>query len=515
MPQSDSESYASQPSLEIKDQSSQKQSWLGYVWDTADLGPQERWMMFKVDGSLLLLASLGYFVKNLDQSNIQSAFFAGMKEDLNMYGNELVHATSFWTAGYVIGQIPATLLLTRVSPRYVIPTLELLWGLMTLATYSVKSTKMLYALRFLVGLFESGFYPGMNYILGSWYTPRELGKRMSLFYASGNMGMMFSGFLQTAAYKHLNGVHGLAGWRWLMIIDAIITLPIALLGFYLLPNLPWSPNPSPLLSSQEVEMACLRMKAVGRKERESWSSAKFGRIFKNWKIYVLPFLFTLAFNAPVQNPVQYWMKSFNAKPHPVPGRTWTVSQIQLYPLPGTAIFVTSAIVFACVSDGPFKGLRWPFLAFTALYGIMMDTVWLTMPLYENIRGHFLYFWFAGVPSATGALNHAWTSEICGDDNELRAIVVALGNDLAYVITAIAPNFVWKTLDFPRATRGYHYSIILHCLSLACISLVLCLLWRDRQRKAGEIYGDTDSSVADIPEKKVQVVENVDESTVTA
>jgi MFS family permease len=87
-----------------------------------------------------------------------------------MYGNQLVTATSIWTVGYVIGQIPSNLLLTRVSPRWVIPSvcvlafskwltliwtqLEIGWGIATFCLASVKSYKALYALRFLVGLFE-------------------------------------------------------------------------------------------------------------------------------------------------------------------------------------------------------------------------------------------------------------------------------------------------------------------------------------------------------------------------
>lgn len=87
-----------------------------------------------------------------------------------MYGEELVTATTIWTVGYVIGQIPSNLLLTRVSPRWVVPSvsngkahcavhlltsqLELGWGIATLGSYAVKDVKSLYALRFLVGLFE-------------------------------------------------------------------------------------------------------------------------------------------------------------------------------------------------------------------------------------------------------------------------------------------------------------------------------------------------------------------------
>ncbi|KAF7304315.1 MFS general substrate transporter [Mycena chlorophos] len=470
------------------DQSKQKQSWVGYLWDTADLGVEERRLLFKVDASLLLFASLGYFIKNLDQSNITSAFFAGMKEDLNMYGNQLVHATSFWTAGYVIGQIPSNLLLTRIPPQYVIPTLELAWGLATLATYSVKSVESLYAIRFFVGLFESGFYPGMHYILGSWYTPRELSKRSTLFWAAGSLGTMFSGFLQTAAYNNLDGVRGLAGWRWLMIVDAIVTIPIALFGFIFLPNLPWNAKPNVLLTEADIALARARMRAIGRKESEPWSWPKarpiilsLRRILTGWHIYILPMEYILWNNGSAQSPMQYWMKAFNVEPYPVPGKSWTVSQIQLLPLPATAIFVVVALILAWISDGPLKGRRYPIIILGAILVLVFDIIWLRMPLWENIPGHFAYFYLMVLGTTAGPLILNWISEITQADNELRAICVAMGNDLAYAVQAVAPNFVWQTVDFPRATKGYHWSIVLQVLLLVWTGLILFLLHRDRKK----------------------------------
>jgi hypothetical protein len=67
-------------------------------------------------------SQIGYFLKNLDLTNVTNAYLSGMEEDLGMYGNQLVTSTSVFTVGYVIGQIPCNLLLTRVSPRWVIPT---------------------------------------------------------------------------------------------------------------------------------------------------------------------------------------------------------------------------------------------------------------------------------------------------------------------------------------------------------------------------------------------------------
>ena len=65
-------------------------SWKGYLWDTFELPRDQRWLLFKVDAFILTFSSIGYFLKYLDQSNVNNAFLSGMKEDLDMYANQLV-----------------------------------------------------------------------------------------------------------------------------------------------------------------------------------------------------------------------------------------------------------------------------------------------------------------------------------------------------------------------------------------------------------------------------------------
>lgn len=76
-----------------------------------------------------------------------------------------------------------------------------------------NNVSQVYALRFLIGLAESGFYPGMQYIIGSWYRKDELAKRSCIFHATGALGSMFSGYLMASVY-HLGGRDGLKGWQW-------------------------------------------------------------------------------------------------------------------------------------------------------------------------------------------------------------------------------------------------------------------------------------------------------------
>lgn len=140
---------------------------------------------------------------------------------------------------------------------------------------------------------RSGFYPGIHYLLGSWYTPKEIGKRAMIFWLAGSIGTLFSGFLQAAAYKNLNGVHGFAGWRWLFIIDGIITLPLALLGYIFFPNLPQSGVKSWWTTQAEHDLSVKRMKAIGRAGKEPWTRAKAKRIFLSWHTYLLPLCYVI------------------------------------------------------------------------------------------------------------------------------------------------------------------------------------------------------------------------------
>lgn len=93
-------------SSSISVQSTPKRTWRSYLWDTFDKSPEERRFLFKLDAVILTFASLGYFIKYLDQVNINNAYVSGMKEDLNLHGNELNYMTTIWTVGYVIGEVP-------------------------------------------------------------------------------------------------------------------------------------------------------------------------------------------------------------------------------------------------------------------------------------------------------------------------------------------------------------------------------------------------------------------------
>lgn len=109
------------PSLQSSDPPN---SWKGWIWDSTSVSKDERRFLFKLDATLLTFGTLGMLIKWIDTSNITNAFVSGMKEDLGLYGNEYNYIIVSWTVGYIVGQLPSNLILTRVPAHIWIPFQE-------------------------------------------------------------------------------------------------------------------------------------------------------------------------------------------------------------------------------------------------------------------------------------------------------------------------------------------------------------------------------------------------------
>lgn len=210
---------------------------------------------------------------------------------MGFYGNQLNIMTTCWTVGYVIGEIPSNMLLTKIRPSIWIPACEVAWSVLTILMCKCTTPTQMYVLRFFIGLAESGFYPGIQYVIGSWYRKDELAKRSCIFHASSGLGSMFSGYLMAAVIS-LDGRDGYHGWQWLFIINTVISLPIALLGFLFFPDVPEICRAF-YLSKEEIELGKKRMELEGRAQREPYTKAKFKKIFSSWHIYLLTLLYVL------------------------------------------------------------------------------------------------------------------------------------------------------------------------------------------------------------------------------
>ena len=201
-----------------------------YLWTRPGTSIQEKKLVQKLDLCVLTFCCLTFFAKDLDRNNINNAYVSGMKEDLGLYGNELNWLITFFQVGYIVGQVPANILLTKLPPRYYLPAAEFLWSLFVLFLYKCNNVQQMYALRFCIGFVEAASWPCLHFMIGTWFRNHEVNKRSGILTAAGIAATMFSGYIQAGVYVSMDGHLGLRGWRWLFIIGEHNDPHIGILG---------------------------------------------------------------------------------------------------------------------------------------------------------------------------------------------------------------------------------------------------------------------------------------------
>lgn len=199
----------------------------------------EKKLKLKIDFAILPLVILMYILNYLDRNNLASAKLGTIMEDLDINSSEFATAQGVLFIGYILASVPSNILLERIGkPSKYLPTAMLCWGLLSAVVGAIHNFGSLVAIRVLLGVFESAFYPGVIFYLSCWYTRREIAKRSSLFVAGSWISGAFSGLIAYGVLDNMQGTHGKAAWRWLFIIEGVATMGVALIALVVLPDIP-------------------------------------------------------------------------------------------------------------------------------------------------------------------------------------------------------------------------------------------------------------------------------------
>ncbi|KAK7912290.1 MFS transporter, partial [Apiospora marii] len=258
-----------------------------------------------------LLTSLAVVV---DRSALAASKVYGITDDLNMSEQDFATAISILFVGYIPFQIPSNLIITKVSRPGLCKLLfqatarrnmrlsytllanmemsidicsaALIWGYVSAATAAVQTYRALLAVRVFLGVTEAVFLPGVIYFLSAWYTKSELGKRLAGLFMAQLVGSAFGGFV-AAACLTLDGRHGIAGWRWLFLVEGVVTVGCGILFALITPEYPHNAR---LLSPVERDYAVWRLEkeaGAGEAHEDTTTRQGFFMALRDPKIWAL------------------------------------------------------------------------------------------------------------------------------------------------------------------------------------------------------------------------------------
>lgn len=439
-----------------------------FFWNPPGRSSYEKKLVFKLDWIVLAYCCLSFFIKYLDQSNISNAYISGMKEDLNLEGSMYNWLQETFLIAYSVCGLFGTLLLTRISPHIILPLFEIIWGVLCLLVIVCNTFPKLIAIRALLGAFEGITYPAIHYILGSWYTPEELNARTAIFIASGSAGTMFGGYIQSGIYATLDGKAGLPGWKWIFVIDFIITLPVAIFGYLILPGTPERPRKSYFLSEEDFEYCRKRVQVVENVEKvNKFDFSILKRALSSWQFYIFGIGYVVS--QLTEECTNYWGIVLKAQGY----NTYQRNNI---PTIQSAVKIVSSIIAGLYSD--IRRNRWEISLIVCFFWIsgLGILVKYDVPRAAQFYGNSVL----GVCAAYSVIIVSWANEMCKEDEQLRAFVLGslnllmVGADVPYSI------IVWDTDNSPRFHLGMTIGLSF-CIFLVFFTFIVVLFDRYQNR----------------------------------
>ncbi|KAJ9603363.1 hypothetical protein H2200_012141 [Cladophialophora chaetospira] len=409
--------------------------------------PEEIKLVKKLDRWIMPTLWIMYWLNYLDRNAIALARLNDMEEDLGLSSTQYQTCVSILFVGYLLGQIPSNMLLTRVRPSYYMSFFMALWAVVSTLTALSKNYTGLLLTRFFLGVTEAPYYPGALFMLSIFYTRKEIATRISILYTGNILATAFAGLIALGIFE-LDGKAGVAGWRWLFICQGIATFIVALGAAFTLPDHPLSTR---WLTEAERQLAHDRIErdTVGGKAGTS-SFAGLKEAARDPKLWLFAFMqhMHLAANG---------FKNF----FPTAVKTLGFNQTITLVLTCPPYLIAGIISIAwSASSGKFNERTWHITGAkaVAVFGFVLGCATL-----NTGARYFAMVVFAIGTYAVNSIILGWVGSTCGQTKEKKASSLAIVNTIANASFVWTP-YLWPTSDEPRYTIAMASSA---AFSIAC------------------------------------------------
>ena len=387
----------------------------------------------KIVWRLLPLLVVCYTVAYLDRVNIGFAKIQ-MMSDLKLSDTIYGFGAGIFFLGYVLAEVPSNIILHKVGARTWIARILVTWGLVSACMLFVRSETSFYVLRFLLGVAEAGFFPGIIYFLMQWFPASRRARVLSIFYVATPLSGVIGGPLSGWIIQGMAGVAPLTGWQWMFLIEAIPAVILGVLVFLYLPDRIADAN---WLSEKQKAIAMQRLQLENAQKVKMPMSAVFFNP-RVWHLSAILFMIVMALYG-----VFFWMPTLVSE-------SGVKNPLYVGLLSAIPYLVAIPVMVLVGRNSDRTGERrihMVVLCMLGMSGILLSILW----------QHQTYLLLAAMTLATAAvmtiLPLFWTMPTAVLQGGAAAAGIALINSLGVTAGFVAPYMVGFLRDLTKSNNA--------------------------------------------------------------
>lgn len=242
------------------------------------------WAVYnKIAWRLVPFLLILYVVSFLDRVNVGFAKLQ-MAADIGLSDAAFGFGAGIFFLGYCLCEIPSNLLLQHFGAKIWIARILVMWGAVSVAMMFVQGEKSFFAMRFLLGVMEAGFYPGVILYLSYWFPARLRAQICALFFLGIPISVVFGGPISGWVMQSLNGALGLKGWQWLFLLEGAPAILLGVISYFYLVD---GPAKAKWLTAPETSLVTDALAAEDRAKQAAGYGHRFGDAMRDPNVWML------------------------------------------------------------------------------------------------------------------------------------------------------------------------------------------------------------------------------------